>query len=102
MILTVCQTLMAVPTVVVGLLLYAMFFRQGPLGPLGLFTPAVMAIGQTVLILPLLVSLVSAALGQADPRLREEAWALGAGAASSSGCSCTTAGSRWPWRCSPP
>ena len=79
-ILTICQTLMAVPTVVVGLLLYAMLFRQGPLGSLGLlFTPTAMAIGQTVLILPLLVSLVSAALEQADPRLREEAWSLGAG-----------------------
>lgn len=80
LILTLCQTLMAVPTVVVGLLLYTMLYRRGPLGPLGLlFTPSAMAIGQAVLILPLLISLVSAALEQADPRLREEAWALGAG-----------------------
>jgi len=80
MLITLCQTLMAVPTVVIGLLLYTLFFRQGPLGTLGLlFTPTAMIIGQVLLTLPLVIALVYAALQQIDRRYLEEAWLLGAG-----------------------
>ena len=79
LLISLSQTLMAVPTVVVGLLVYAMIYRKGPLGEWQLlFTPTAMVIGQAVLVLPLLISLLTAALQQLDPRLREEAWLLGA------------------------
>jgi tungstate transport system permease protein len=75
-----CQTLMAVPTVVIGLLLFTFLFRQGPLGTLELlFTPSAMIIGQVLLTLPLVIALVYAALRQIDRRYLEEAWLLGAG-----------------------
>jgi len=78
-ILALCQTLMAVPTVVIGLLLYSLLFRSGPLGPLGLlFTPTAMVLGEILLTLPLVISLVYAALQQIDRRYVEEAWLLGA------------------------
>ncbi len=77
--LTISQALMAVPTVVVGLILYTLLFRSGPLGVLGLlFTPTAMMIGEIVLTLPLVISLVASAVQQLDPRYREEAWMLGA------------------------
>ncbi len=48
--LALLNTLMALPTVVVGLLLFGLLSRQGPLGPLGLlFTPLAMIAGQTVI-----------------------------------------------------
>ncbi len=51
---TLLNTLMALPTVVVGLLLFGLFSRQGPLGPLGLlFTPWAMIAGQVVLSTPI-------------------------------------------------
>lgn len=78
--LSLCETLMAVPTVVVGLLLYSLLFRGGPLGPLDLlFTPSAMVMGQAFLTLPLVTALAAAAVRQVDPRVREEAWVLGAG-----------------------
>ena len=52
------QALMAMPTVVIGLLLYSALFRQGPLGTMELlFTPTAMMIAEVLLILPLIVSL---------------------------------------------
>lgn len=74
------NTLLAVPTVVVGLFVYTLVFNQGPLGRLGLlFTPAAIILGQTVLILPLIASLSSSAVSGVNPVVRETAFTLGAG-----------------------
>ena len=73
------NTLMAMPTVVVGLLLFGLFSRQGPLGPLGLlFTPLAMIAGQTVLATPIVANLVLAAVTGADRRIISTALTLGA------------------------
>jgi len=73
------NTLMALPTVVVGLLLFGLFSRQGPLGPLGLlFTPWAMIAGQVVLATPIVANLVLAAVTGADSRIIHTALTLGA------------------------
>ncbi len=70
---------MALPTVVVGLLLFGLFSRQGPLGPLGLlFTPLAMIAGQTVLATPIVANLVLSAVSSADKRIINTALTLGA------------------------
>lgn len=52
------NALMGLPPVVAGLMVYLLLSRSGPLGPLGLlFTPTAMIVAQTVLILPIVVSL---------------------------------------------
>ena len=77
--LHILNTLMSLPTVLVGLILYGLFTRQGPLGEFGLlFTPTAMVIGQWVLIAPIIVNLSVAALNQADPRLEATSKSLGA------------------------
>jgi tungstate transport system permease protein len=77
--LALLNTLMALPTVVVGLLLFGLLSRQGPLGPLGLlFTPLAMIIGQTVLATPIVANLVLAAVTGADKRIIDTALTLGA------------------------
>jgi len=70
---------MAMPTVVVGLLLFGLLSRQGPLGPLGLlFTPLAMIAGQTVLATPIVANLVLSAVTGADRRIINTALTLGA------------------------
>lgn len=79
LLLTLLNTLMALPTVVVGLLLFGLLSRQGPLGPLGLlFTPWAMIAGQTVLATPIVANLVLAAVSGADARIIDTALTLGA------------------------
>ena len=74
------NTLMAVPTVVVGLLVYSFLSRRGPLGSWGiLYTQTAMIIGQTVLITPIVAALSRGVLSRADPRVRRTALSLGAG-----------------------
>ncbi len=52
------NTLLALPSVVVGLLVYLLLSRAGPLGSLGiLFTPAAMVIAQSILVVPLIAAL---------------------------------------------
>ncbi len=76
---SILNTLMALPTVVVGLLLYGILSRQGPLGGWGiLYTQTAMVIGQCVLIFPIILNLVIAAVNSADPRIRTTCMALGA------------------------
>ena len=73
-------SLMAVPTVVIGLFVYSLISRSGPLGGLGaLFTPAAIIIGQAILASPIIVSLVSDNLSGTDRRLIETLVTLGAG-----------------------
>jgi tungstate transport system permease protein len=73
------NTMMAFPTVVIGLLFYALLSRRGPLGTLGLlFTPAGISIGLFVLALPTVVNLTLAAIQGLDPRLIVTCRLLGA------------------------
>lgn len=85
MALTLLNTLMALPTVVVGLLLFGIFSRQGPLGVMGLlFTPLAMIAGQTVLATPIVANFTVAAVNGADQRIMSTALTLGASPLSAS------------------
>ena len=76
---TLLNTLMALPTVVVGLLLFGLLSRQGPLGSWGLlFTPVAMILGQMVLATPIVANLVLAAVAGADRRILPTLLTLGA------------------------
>ncbi len=75
----VVDTLLALPTVVVGLFVYAFISRRGPLGEWGiLFTLTGIAAAQTILITPIVVSLTATAVESLDRRLRATLIALGA------------------------
>ncbi len=79
LLVTLLNTLMALPTVVVGLVLFGIFSRQGPLGSLGmLFTPLAMIIGQMVLATPIVANYVLAAVDGSDQRIIDTALTLGA------------------------
>ena len=78
--LLAAHTGMAVPTVVIGLLIYGLLSRTGPLGSLGmLYTRKAIIIGEFALGLPIIVALVSSAVEGLDPRLEMTALTLGAG-----------------------
>lgn len=73
------STLLSVPAVVVGLTLYILLSRQGPLGDLKLlFTQSAMVMGQIALCFPILVAMGHSALQAADQRVWETARTLGA------------------------
>ena len=73
------QGLLSFPTVVVGLVLYILLTRQGPLGSWQLlFTQDAMIIGQAVIAFPVLAAFALAAVQGADPRAHETAVSLGA------------------------
>lgn len=77
--ITFVNTLLALPTVVVGLVCFAILSRQGPLGVLGLlYTPVAMAVGQTILAAPIVTALTLSAVQAIDPRVAETARTLGA------------------------
>lgn len=70
---------MGLPPVVVGLFVYLMLSRSGPLGPLGwLFTPRAMIVAQTVIAFPLVAGLTMTAVKSVDPGLRLQVRSLGA------------------------
>lgn len=78
--ITVFNTLLSVPAVVVGLTLYIVLSRQGPLGDWRLlFTQSAMVMGQIALCFPILVAMGHTALQAADTRAWETARTLGAG-----------------------
>ncbi len=78
--LTVMNTLMALPTVVVGLLAYGFFSRRAPLGFLDLlFSPPAVIIGEFILSLPIIANLTVSAVQAVDPRAILTAKTLGAG-----------------------
>lgn len=78
-VVTLVHSLQAIPAVVVGLVVYLMLTRTGPLGDMRLlFTQTAMIIGQIVLGLPLLLALGHAAFQSADRRAWETARTLGA------------------------
>ncbi len=77
--INVIQTVYSVPTVLIGLLVFVLFSRTGPIGGLGLlFTPTVMVIGQIILITPILLGLTISALSGVDKAIKDTALSLGA------------------------
>lgn len=78
-VLTCLNTLLALPTVVIGLLVYSFISRRGILGPLDLlYTQKAMVIGQVILIVPVIMTLTIAAISRIDKRYRMTALTLGA------------------------
>jgi tungstate transport system permease protein len=78
-ILSIVNTGMALPPVVVGLVVAMTLWRSGPLGDLRLiYTPIAIIIAQTIISAPVVTGLTAAALGALDPRLRQQILGLGA------------------------
>jgi tungstate transport system permease protein len=78
-VVTILNTLLALPTVVVGLLVYMFVTYQGPLGHLELlFTVPGIIIGEVLLIIPIVTALTVAAVSRTDRDVRKTALALGA------------------------
>ncbi|MBK6601329.1 MAG: ABC transporter permease [Betaproteobacteria bacterium] len=74
------NALLGLPSVVVGLAVYLLLSRAGPLGSFGiLFTPAAMVIAQAILVLPLIAALTRQAISDAWQETREQLRSLGAG-----------------------
>ena len=76
----VVDTLLALPTVFIGLMVYAFISRQGPMGEFGLlFSLPGIAIGQTILALPVVIALSATTVESVDRELRTTLMSLGAG-----------------------
>jgi tungstate transport system permease protein len=76
---TLFNSLIGVPTVVLGLVLYLVFSKGGPLGPLGLlYTPGAIILGEAILVTPILVSITTSAIEAVDPEIMNLAKTLGA------------------------
>jgi tungstate transport system permease protein len=74
------NALMGLPPVVVGLVVYLLLSRAGPLGQFGiLFTPAAMVVAQTILIVPIVAALGRQVIEDAWQEYREQLRSLGAG-----------------------
>jgi tungstate transport system permease protein len=79
MVITLINTLLALPTVVIGLLVYLFISRRGLLGALGLlYTQKAMVIGQVFLIVPIVTAFTLSAISRIDRRYRRTAMTLGA------------------------
>ncbi|MEE8451974.1 MAG: ABC transporter permease [Thermoguttaceae bacterium] len=79
-VVTVLNTALAFPTVVVGLFIYTLLSRTGPLGQLQLlFTIPAIIIGEVVLIVPIITAFTMTAVARTDRDVRKTAIALGAG-----------------------
>lgn len=83
-IVALLYTGMGFPPVVIGLFVYLLLSRSGPLGGLGwpiipkLFTPGAMILAQTIIAFPLVAGFTMAAVMGVDPNLRQQVIALGA------------------------
>ncbi|MBU0767955.1 MAG: ABC transporter permease [Proteobacteria bacterium] len=76
---TIVDTLMALPTVFIGLIVYAFLTHRGPLGNFSLlFTLPGIAIGQTILALPIVIGLSATAVESMDKKLRIAILSMGA------------------------
>ncbi len=79
-IIIILNSLMAMPTVVIGLMIYSLISRSGPLGQFGLlFTPWAIIIGQSVLSFPIITSLIYSALSKISVELPETLDTFGTG-----------------------
>jgi len=77
--ISLIQTFYSMPTVAIGLFVFVLFSRAGPLGGLSLlFTPTVMVLGQMLLITPILLGLTISALSGVDKTILDTARSLGA------------------------
>jgi len=73
------NSLIGIPTVVLGLILFLIFSKGGPLGFLGLlYTPAAIILGEAVLVTPILISIMTSAMEAVDPEIMNLAKTLGA------------------------
>ncbi len=78
-VINLIQTFFSIPTVAIGLFVFVLFSRAGPLGGLNLlFTPTVMVLGQMILITPILLGLTISALSGVDKAILDTARSLGA------------------------
>lgn len=76
---SIVNTLMGLPPVVVGLLVYLLLSASGPLGPLQLlYTPNAMVIAQLIIAIPIVVGVTISAVGSVDKSIRDKALSLGA------------------------
>jgi len=79
LVITVLNTLLALPTVVIGLFVYAFISRRGIFGPFDLlYTQAAIVLGQVILIIPVVTAFTIAAISRIDERYRKTAMTLGA------------------------
>ena len=84
LVMALLYTGMGFPPVVIGLVVYMLLSRSGPLGSLNLawipqlFTPGAMIIAQTIIAFPLVAGFTMAAVMGVDPALRQQVLALGA------------------------
>lgn len=78
-IISLMNTFMGLPPVVVGLFLYLILSRSGPLGFMGLlYTPPAMVIAQSILAFPIVASLSHSAIVNVDPIIKQASVTLGA------------------------
>ncbi|MEM1515335.1 MAG: ABC transporter permease [Thermoproteota archaeon] len=76
---TSMNTLMGLPPVVAGLIIFLLFNRSGPLGFLSLlYTPVAMIITQVILVTPIIVGVSMSAIAEVEKAVRERALSLGA------------------------
>ena len=81
-VLVLLNTLLALPSVVVGLVVYLLLSRSGPLGEWGLlFTPGAMVVAQTILVVPVVAALTREAIAATWKANGEQLQSLGAGRA---------------------
>ena len=79
-VVTTLNALLGLPAVVVGLAVYLLLSRSGPLGAFGiLFTPSAMVVAQAILVFPLLAALTRQVVADAWGESREQLVSLGAG-----------------------
>ncbi|MDY6838713.1 MAG: ABC transporter permease [Thermodesulfobacteriota bacterium] len=79
LLITILNTLLSLPTVVVGLFVYAFISRRGVFGVYDLlYTQKAMVIGQVILIVPIVTTFTIAAISRIDERYRKTALTLGA------------------------
>jgi len=80
LVVVLVDTCMGLPPVVVGLVVYLMLSRAGPLGPLGLlFTPTAMTIAQAILVTPIVAALTRQTIADLHVEYDEQLRSLGAG-----------------------
>ena len=81
LLITILNTLLALPTVVIGLFVYAFISRKGIFGPFDLlYSQKAIIIGQIILVIPIVTTFTISAVSRIDERYRKTAMTLGANA----------------------
>jgi len=77
--MSIINTLMGLPPVVVGLLVYLLLSTSGPLGPFQLlYTPTAMIIAQLIMVIPIIIGVTVSAVSAVDKGIREKVLSMGA------------------------